>query len=126
MKPFTDLRIGDIVYKVHIGYKAKEGPQLEKIQVVYLGIEKDAFQVNKWHGYTNYTYLVNIPLSQASKVDIIRTSDEFITTNEEHVKQGLKEAGMELIKGYEDTIVTYQALIQETRKLYFEYLNYGN
>lgn len=124
MKTFTDLKIGDIVYKVDIGYKASEGPQLEKIQVVHLGIEKDAFQVNKWHGYSNYTYLLNIPISQASKTDIIRTANEFITTNEDHVKQGLKEAGMKLIRSYENTISSYQDNIKKTRELYFEYLNY--
>lgn len=124
MKTFLDLKIGDIVYKVHIGYRAKEGPQLEEIKVVQLGVEKDAFQVNKWHGYSNYTYLINIPISQASQLDIIRTADEFITTNEEHVKQGLKEAGMKLIKSYEDSILSYENNIKRTRELYFEYLNY--
>lgn len=123
MKTFKDLKIGDIIYQVETGYKAAEGPQLDKISVTSLKLEKGILKINERRGYSDTYYLINKDISDLD-CDTIRNDNGYLTTNEEYVKQGLKEVGMQLIKGHEASIKSHQEKIKEVRVLYSKYLNY--
>lgn len=123
MKAFKDLKIGDIVYKVDQGYRCVDGPQIQEVKVHTINLDKDMFQVNKYYGYSSYSYLLNIKIEEAD-TNILRKEDEFLTTDIDLVKLGMKETGMKLIKQYENDIENCKKKIEKTRSLYFEYLNY--